>query len=151
MNFCAIQLQFRFQISKSDEELAQQYDFLFFSNFNFLTKALILRHLYHMERLSNCALLFTRKTLLNAKTGSTPPDALALIIALAVISLFESILLSVNSLKLQCCKNQSIPGLQMHLAPTRSCTYTSAIAKFSNWTVSAAALLIVNVHEFCLS
>ena len=132
MNFHAIQLQFRFRISKSDEELAQQpdqhhrvvspttttiprwwsgelkYDFLFFSNFNCLTKALILRHLNHMERLYNCASLFTSKTLLNAKTGSTPQDALASIIALAVISLFESILFSVNSLKLQCCKNQSV-------------------------------------------
>ena len=93
--------------------------FLFFSNFNCLTKALILRHLNHMERLYNCASLFTSKTLLNAKTGSTPQDALASIIALAVISLFESILFSVNSIKLQCCKNQSVPGLQVHC----SCTY----------------------------
>ena len=119
------------------EEL--KYDFLFFSNFNCLTKALILRHLYHMERLYNCASLFTSKTLLNTKTGLTPQDALASIIALAVISLFESILFSVNSLKLQCCKNQSVPGLQMHLAPS-SCTYTSTIVKFSDWTVSAATL-----------
>ena len=154
MDFHAIQLQFRFRISKSDEELAQQpdqhhrvvspttttiprwwsgelkYDILFFSNFNCLTKALILRHLYHMERLYNCASLFTSKTLLNAKTGSTPQDALASIIALAVISVFESILFSVNSLKLQCCIKQSVPGLQMHLAPTSSCTYTSTIANF---------------------
>ena len=95
--------------------------------------------------------MLTSKTLLNTKTGLTPQDALALIIAVAVISLFESIPFSVNSLKHQCCKIQSVPGLQMHLAPTSSCTYTSTIAKFSDWTVSAATLLIVNVHEFCLS
>ena len=142
MNFHAIQLQFRFRSSKSGEELAQQpdqhhrvvsptattiprwwsgewkYDIFFLSNFNCLTKALILRHLYRLERLYNCASLFTSKTLLNTKTGLTPQDALASIIALAVISLFESILFSVNSLKLQCCKNQSVPGLQMHLAPS---------------------------------
>ena len=124
-----------------------KYDILFFSNFNCLTKALILRHLYHMERLYNCALLFMSKTLLNAKTGSTPQDALASIIALAVISLFESILYSVNSLKLQCCKYQSVPGLQMHLAPS-SCTYTSTIAKFSDWTVSAATLYLSTYMNF---
>ena len=116
MNFHAIQLQFCFRISKSDKELAQQpdqdhrvvspttttipqwwsgelkYVFLFFSNFNCLTKALILRHLYHTEGLHNCASLFTSKTLLNTETGLTPQDALASIIALAVISLFESVL-----------------------------------------------------------
>ena len=175
MNFHAIQLQFRFRSSKSDEALAQQpdqhhravsptattipgwwsgelkCDIFFFSNFNCLTQALILRHLYRLERLYNCASLFTSKTLLNTTTGLTPQDALALIIALAVISLFESVLFSANSLKLQCCKNQSVPGLQVHLAPTSSCTYTFTIVKFSDWTVSAATLLIVNVHEFCLS
>ena len=172
MNVHAIQLQFRFQISKSDEELAQQpdqhhrvvsptattiprwwsgelkYDIFFFSNFNCLTKALILRHLYRLERLYNCASLFTSKTLLNTKTGLTPQDALASIIALAVISLFESIPFSVNSLKLQCCKIQSVPGLQMHLAPTSSCTYTSTIAKFSDWTVSAATLFLSTYMNF---
>jgi len=172
MHFHAIQLQFLYRSSKSREELAQQpdqhhrvvsptaatvprwwsgelkYDIFFFSNFNCLTKALILRHLYRLERPYNCASLFTSKTLLNTKTGLTPQDALASIIALAVISLFESTLFSVNSLKLQCCKNQSVPGLQMHLAPTSSCTFTSTIAKFSDWTVSAATLFLSTYMNF---
>ena len=127
MNFHAIQLQFRFRSSKSDEELAQQpdqhhrvvsptaatvsrwwsgelkYDILFPSIFNCLTKALILlRHRYYLERLYICASFFTNKTLLNSKTGSTPQDAHSSIAALAVISLFELIWFSVNAPKLQC-------------------------------------------------
>ena len=117
IHFHAIQLQFLYRSSKSREELAQQpdqhhrvvsptaatvhrwwsgdlkYDSLFPAIFNCLTKALILiRHRYYWERVYICASFFTNKTLLNSKTGSTPQDALASIIALAVISLFESIL-----------------------------------------------------------
>ena len=174
MDFHAIQLQFRFRISKLDEELAQQpdqhhrvvsptattiprwwsgelkYDIFFFSDFNCLTKALILRHLYRLERLYNCASLFTSKTLLKAKTGSTPHDALASIIALAVISLFESILFSVNSLKLQCCKIREFPDCK---CIWRQQVLVHTPPRLRNFPIGQflLQLSIVNVHEFCFS